>query len=86
MRCAVRFVIGSSIILLTVLFFVKERLEDLWVQNNIPGYLRGSIHESLHDVESNDTALWEGDVDDKVIVMAKLEHENVDWVYEDLPE
>ena len=86
MRCAVRLALSAAIVLLLVVFILKEQLESVWHRNSISAYIHDALFDPWHNADINETALWDGRPEDKVIVMAKLEAENTDWVLDHLPE
>ena len=83
MRCALRLALGASFILLIALFFLKHLLEDLAEQYSVGTYIKTSW--SNFGTVQNDP-IFRGEPGDKIIVMAKLEKENTDWVHELLGE
>ncbi|MCJ1257846.1 hypothetical protein MMC24_005672 [Lignoscripta atroalba] len=86
MRCAVRLALSAAIVLLLVVFILKEQLESVWHRNSISAYIHDALFDPWHNADINETALWDGRPEDKVIVMAKLEAENTDWVLDHLPD
>ena len=70
---------------LFVAFFIllKMRLYDIWDQYNVQAYLSASLG---FEVEAHFEHPPLGKAGDKVVVMAKMEEENTDWVGENLPE
>lgn len=86
MRWTVRFALTASIVSIILLLILKQHLEDLWDQYNVPAYLRSSFKNSFRHGELDHLAPIPGKMGDKIIVMARLEHENTDWVAKNLPE
>ncbi|MCJ1463953.1 hypothetical protein MMC07_002563 [Pseudocyphellaria aurata] len=86
MRWAVRFALTASIVSIILLLILKQHLEDLWDQYNVPAYLRSSFRNSFSHGELDHLAPVPGTMGDKIIIMAKLEHEKTDWVAKNLPE
>ena len=68
---------------LFVAFFIllKMRLYDIWDQYNVQAYLSASLG---FEVEAHFVPPPLGRAGDKVVVMAKMEEENTDWVGENL--
>lgn len=82
MRTSHRLLIVAFLVV-AFLVLVKVRLHAVWDQNNIPAYISSSLgFEAPSHFEHPPLGL----VGDKVIVMAKLESENTDWVAENLLE
>ena len=86
MRWTVRFALTASIVSIILLLILKQHLEDLWQQYNVPAYLRSSFKNSFRYGELDHLAPVSGKMGDKIIVMARLEQENTDWVAKNLPE
>lgn len=89
MRCAVRIAIGASILLIIPLWLLKNHLEDLWNQYDVPAYVvsaykTSSLAGGYHALPHRTRPLADN-TNDKVIVMARLEQEDTDWVKEELP-
>jgi hypothetical protein len=82
MRRPARFLFGASIILLIPFFLLIRKLDEIWIQYNVPAYIQSSIeHGALEQPPP-----LPGAIGDKIIVMAKLEEEDTSWVAEYLPE
>lgn len=86
MRWTVRFALTASIVSIILLLILKQHLEDLWDQYNVPAYLRSSFKNSFRHGELDHLAPVPGKMGDKIIIMARLERENTDWVAKNLPE
>lgn len=86
MRWTVRFALTASIVSIILLLILKQHLEDLWDQYNVPAYLRSSFKNSFRHGELDHLAPVPGKMGDKIIIMARMEHENTDWVAKNLPE
>lgn len=82
MRTAHRLLIAATLVV-AFLILVKLRLYDIWDQYNVPAYVSSSLGLK-EDGHFEHPPL--GMVGDKVVVMAKMEKENTDWVAENLPE
>ncbi|KAK4692954.1 hypothetical protein P7C71_g4349, partial [Lecanoromycetidae sp. Uapishka_2] len=86
MRWALRFAVSTSILSIILLLLLKNHLEDLWDQYSVGTYIATSWDNTLqHDTVEN-IPTFRGQPGDQVIIMAKLEKENTDWVSEQLPE
>lgn len=90
MRCAARLAICTSILLIVPLWLLKSHCEDLWHQYDVPAYALSAYEASWlaseGHVTPNGTKPSGSNSSDKVIVMARLEHEDTRWVAEELPE
>jgi hypothetical protein len=85
MKCGLRFALGSSVMLLLLLFLVEHQLRDIFEQYSAAAYLVDSLNPYRQaGIEHSGGFL--GRLGDKVIVMAKLEEEHTNWVQEELPE
>lgn len=86
MRLVLRFALAISILITILLLLLKNILEDLWDQYSVSAYLQHSWKNSFqHGTVQNIPALH-GEAGDQVIIMAKMEKENTNWVAEMLPE
>lgn len=90
MRCPARIAIGIAVLLLVPLSLLVLHLEDLWNQYDVTAYVfttyktawlgrAGSFTHKRPQASFNNSS-------DKVVVMAKLEAEDTDWVAEELSE
>lgn len=86
MRLALRFALCASIFLIIVLLIVKIKLEDIWDQYGVSSYIAHTWKNSFHHGPVQTIPSYSGEASDKVIIMAKTEQENTDWVAEQLPE
>ena len=82
MRWAFRFFLIASAILLVPTFILTRKALDLWDQYSGSAYLRSYLTHGTQ-IAAPPIPAKPGD---KIIVMAKLEQENTDWVAECLPE
>ncbi len=83
MRCSFRFALSGFVLLIIPLLILKSRLQDLWNQYNVASYISQSWrYPSQYGTVVNNSV----EPSDKVIIMAKLEKENTDWVTEHLSE
>lgn len=86
MRWTVRFAVTASIALIFFLFLLKQHLEDLWDQYNVPAYVRSSFKNTFRHGPLEYLTPVPSKMADQIIIMAKLEAENTDWVAKNLPE
>lgn len=86
MRWITRFFLTASIVAIILLLLLKNHLQDLSDQYNVSAYIHASIQNSFHHGTLDYHAPFAGEAGDKIIIMAKLEKENTDWVAANLPE
>ena len=86
MRWAFRFALSASLLAIIILLFLKNHLEDLWDQYDVTSYIGASWKNTFQHGTVENIPTLSGQPGDKVIIMAKLEKENTDWVAEELPE
>jgi len=82
MRLGYRLLIAATLIV-AFLIAVKVRLYEIWDQYDVPAYVAGSL--GVGD-EAYEAVPLVGEAGDKVIVMAKMEKEDTNWVGQHLPE
>lgn len=85
MKTTNRVVVGASVLLLLLLVLVTRHLLDLGNQYSAFTYFRSSLPESLSHAPSNSPPAVDVEAGDKVVVMAKMESEDTDWVARELP-
>ena len=86
MRLALRFALSASIILIILLLIIKIKLEDIWDQYGVSTYIAHSWKNTFQHGPVQNIPTFGGEVGDKVVIMAKTEKENTDWVAQHLPE
>ncbi|KAF9894083.1 hypothetical protein FE257_009056 [Aspergillus nanangensis] len=83
MKCGFRLILCAVVALLVPFYLLKVHLEDLCNQYRAGAYLIDWLnYNDPHDAANS----HHDPPGDKVIVMAKLEEENTQWVEEELPE
>ncbi len=82
MRLGYRLLIAATLIV-AFLIAVKVRLYEIWDQYDVPAYVAGSLGVGN---EAYEAVPLVGEAGDKVIVMAKMEKEDTNWVGQHLPE
>lgn len=82
MRLGYRLLIAAALIV-TFLIAVKVRLYEIWDQYDVPAYVASSLGAGDGVYEAVPLV---GEAGDKVIVMAKMEKEDTNWVGEHLLE
>ena len=85
MKCGSRFLISSGVISLLLIVLLWRKLQDLADQYYPLAYLEASLSEYVYGTE-NGYQGQSGFEGDKIIVMAKMEHEDASWVADELPE
>ena len=80
-----RIVISASVISILLLVVLARHLLDLGNQYSALTYFRASIANSFSHDPSNHLPAIGVETGDKVIVMAKMESEDTDWVTRELP-
>jgi hypothetical protein len=86
MRWILRLLFAGLFFPILLLFLLKNHLEDLSDQYNVSDYVHASLQNTFHHGTLDYHAPFDGKVGDKVIIMAKLEKEDTEWVAENLPE
>ena len=85
MKSIRRFTIGALIISTLPLVLLIRHLLDLGNQYSAITYFQSSFKDTLSHAPSSNLSVVGVEDDDKVVVMAKLESENTDWVASELP-
>lgn len=86
MRWVTRVAILVWIAISIALLLVTKHYQNLWDQYNTFAYVRSSMKKFFTHGKSEDQVAVHGKPGDKIIVMAKMEKENTDWVTANLPE
>lgn len=86
MRWTLRFALPASIVVSILCYVLHIKIDQLWDQYNAPAYAWAALQNTFLDSELDNPPPMPGKVGDKVIIMAKTESEDTDWVAEDLPE
>lgn len=86
MRWIVRTAVAVVVALALIALFVLDTLvRDSWHKYNVNDFVYSSVAEALH--YNLDTYNPTGEnTGDKIVIMAKLEAEDTEWVAEKLPE
>lgn len=86
MRWIVRTALAVVVALALLMLFVLDTIiKDSWHKYNVNDFVYSSVAEALHynlDIYSP----TEENSGDKIVIMAKLEAEDTEWVAEKLPE
>ena len=86
MRLVLRFALSASIFVIILLLIIKIKLEDIWDQYGVSTYIAHSWKNTFQHGPVQTIPTFGGEVSDKVVIMAKTEEENTDWVAQQLPE
>ncbi|KAL4806108.1 hypothetical protein BDV18DRAFT_160177 [Aspergillus unguis] len=84
MKSGYRLALCFLLLLLIPLYFLEAHFADLAYQYHAGTYLVDWL--SSEDVSRTKWSAYNGNIKDKVIVMARLEEEPVQWVHEELPD
>ena len=86
MRWSLRFALSASALAAILLVLLKGKIEDIWDQYSVGDYIQSSWNNELGYEKAHSSPAQASDVGDKVIIMAKLEKEDTDWVGQHLSE
>ena len=86
MRWAVRFFAAAALVAIISLLLLVNHLRDLSDQYNTAAYIQASLRNTFLYGTLDYQIPIGGKVGDKVVIMAKLEQEDTDWVAANLPE
>jgi len=84
MRLALRFVLAAFALLIFLLLVLKNHLADIWDQYRVGDYIEHKV--TGDNGYKGYLPPLQGAKGDKIIVMARLEKDNTDWVTHDLAE
>ncbi|KAK5152764.1 hypothetical protein LTR04_006356 [Oleoguttula sp. CCFEE 6159] len=84
LNCRTRFVVVAALLLplFVGLFFLARHFQDLSNQYEAPAYVWDYVKDFSSSRPDRQPLLGVGKPEDRVIVLARLERENVDWVEE----
>lgn len=86
MRWIVRIAVAVAVALALLMLFVFDTLvRDSWHKYNVNDFVYSSVAEALHYDLDTYNPMGEN-TGDKIVIMAKLEAEDTEWVAEKLPE
>lgn len=92
MKCSLRFAVSIGCFILIAGWFLVRHFKDILDQYSGASYLVDSFYARFHPESLGLGSLKDSaeahnvEVGDKIIVMAALEEEDIDWVQEELPE
>ncbi|KAJ5113851.1 hypothetical protein N7456_002385 [Penicillium angulare] len=86
MKSGMRIILCVGCILFFALYLLEAHLQDLSNQYRAGAYLWDWLDDRIPGSSSEKQPPYIGEPGDKVVVMAKLEEENTNWVEEELPD
>ncbi|KAL9024485.1 MAG: hypothetical protein Q9196_006480 [Gyalolechia fulgens] len=86
MRWTLRFALPASFLVLTLCIILYIKSAEIWDQYSAPAYAWASLQNTLYGSELDNPHPIPGKAEDKVVVMAKVESENTQWVADYLPD
>ncbi|KAL9576498.1 MAG: hypothetical protein Q9212_007050, partial [Teloschistes hypoglaucus] len=89
MRWTLRFALPALVLVITLFAILYIKYDQIWDQYNAPAYAWASLQNTFRGstLDNPPPVLdGEGKVGDKVVIMAKVESENTDWVARNLPD
>lgn len=85
MRWTLRFALPALFLVLIICTVVYIKFTQIWDQYNAPAYAWASLQNTLRGSELASPPPVRGNVEDKVVIMAKVESEDTQWVPNYLP-
>ncbi|KAI4122372.1 MAG: hypothetical protein LQ338_005861 [Usnochroma carphineum] len=86
MRWMLRFALPAVIIVITLCIVLYIKFAEIWGQYNAPAYAWASLQNTLRGSKLDNPPPVPGKVEDKVVIMAKVESEDTQWVADHLPD
>ncbi|KAL8912473.1 MAG: hypothetical protein Q9172_007498 [Xanthocarpia lactea] len=86
MRWTLRFALPALLIVITLFVILYIKFAQIWDQYDAPAYAWVSLQNTFRGSKLYSPPPVAGKVEDKVVVMAKVESEHTDWVAENLPD
>ncbi|KAL8921788.1 MAG: hypothetical protein Q9208_005545 [Pyrenodesmia sp. 3 TL-2023] len=86
MRWTLRFAVPALALLFTLCTILYIKFAQIWDQYNAPAYAWASLKNSFRGSKLDSPPAIVGKVEDKVVIMAKVESEDTQWVAENLPD
>ena len=86
MRWTLRFALPALLLVIIVSVTLYIKFAQIWDQYSAPSYAWASLQNTLRGSTLDNPPAVLGKVEDKVVIMARVESENTDWVAEGLPE
>ena len=86
MRWEYRFALPAVLLVTGLFVLLYIKFSETWDQYNAPAYAWASLQNTFRGSTLDNPPAVEGKVEDKVVIMARVESEDTDWVAENLPE
>ncbi|KAL8775837.1 MAG: hypothetical protein Q9194_003589 [Teloschistes cf. exilis] len=89
MRWTLRFALPALVLVITLFAVLYIKYDQIWDQYNAPAYAWASLQNTFRgSTLDNPPPILDGEgkVEDKVVIMAKVESEDTDWVARNLPD
>ncbi|KAL8828715.1 MAG: hypothetical protein Q9170_006484 [Blastenia crenularia] len=86
MRWTLRFAVPASLLVITLFTILYIKIASLWDQYDAPAYAWAALKNTFQNSELDNPPPIAGKAEDKVVVMAKVEAEDTEWVAEHLPD
>lgn len=86
MRWVLRFAIPASLLAIVLCTVLYVKFAQIWDQYDAPAYAWASLKNTLRGSKLDNPPPIEGKVQDKVVIMAKVESADTQWVADHLPE
>ncbi|KAL8726327.1 MAG: hypothetical protein Q9181_006086 [Wetmoreana brouardii] len=86
MRWIFRFAFPALFLVIALFTILYIKFAQIWDQYNAPAYAWVSLRNTLRGSKLENPPPIAGKVEDKVVIMAKVESEDTEWVAENLPD
>lgn len=86
MRWVLRFAVPAALLVIVLCTILFVKFAEIWDQYNAPAYAWASLQNTLHGSKLDNPPPIKGKVEDKIVIMAKVESADTQWVAEHLPE
>lgn len=86
MRRTLRFAIPALLLVTVLCTVLYVKFAQIWDQYSAPAYAWASLQNSFRGSKLDNPPPIVGKVEDKVVIMAKVESEDTQWVADNLPE
>ncbi|KAI4179742.1 MAG: hypothetical protein LQ348_005334 [Seirophora lacunosa] len=86
MRWVLRFAVPAALLVIVLCTILFVKFAEIWDQYNAPAYAWASLQNTLHGSKLDNPPPIKGKVEDKIVIMAKVESADTQWVAEHLPD
>ncbi|KAL8847063.1 MAG: hypothetical protein Q9221_007882 [Calogaya cf. arnoldii] len=86
MRWTLRFALPALLLVIIAFVTLYIKFAQIWDQYSAPSYAWASLQNTLRGSTLDNPLAVAGKVEDKVVIMARVESEDTDWVAENLPD